>query len=56
MRQLLENLNAAVVLSGFTSLVLGVGVRWSWPVAAIVGGALIMAAGLYPYVRPVRKD
>jgi hypothetical protein len=55
MRPLLENLNALVVLAGFTSLVLGVAVRFSWPAAAIVAGLLIMAAGLYPYLRPMRK-
>lgn len=56
MQLLRENVNAAIVLGGFLSLEAGIALHWSGPVAAMVAGALIMAAGLYPYLRPMRKN
>ena len=45
------NLNTAVVLLGFVALECGVGFWGSWPLAAIIGGTLLMSAGLVPYWR-----
>lgn len=49
-RLLARNLNALLVLVGFVALETGVTRHWSGPIAAIVGGALLMAAGCWPYV------
>jgi hypothetical protein len=53
--RLREHLNLVVVLVGFAALEAGVGLRWSAPVAAIVGGTLLMIAGLVPYVGLLRR-
>lgn len=49
MQLLRENVNAAIVLGGFLSLEAGIALHWSGPVAAMVGGALLMMIGLVPY-------
>lgn len=48
---LAQNVNAVLVLVGFVAMETGIARQWSWPVAAIVGGGLLMAAGSWPYVR-----
>ena len=52
---LAQNINAALVLVGFVALETGISRLWSWPVAAIVGGSMLMAAGAWAYVVQQRK-
>lgn len=46
-----QNVNLLLVVGGFVSLEIGLALGWSGPVAAIVGGVLVMAAGVSPYVQ-----
>lgn len=56
-RELMRNLNAVLVLTGFVCLEAGIAVQWSGPVAAIVAGAVLMSIGSWPYVvRTLRKQ
>lgn len=54
MRLLLENVSGLLVLVGFVALEAGIAVHWSGPLAAIVGGPILMAVGAVPYVRRMR--
>lgn len=45
-----QNVNTAIVLVGFASLLTGIASLWSAAVAAIVGGTVLMAAGSWPYL------
>lgn len=50
-----RNINAVLVFGGFVAVVWGVAAQWSTPVASIVGGAVLMATGFWPYLRPKGK-
>lgn len=50
-----SNVNAVLVLGGFVAVVWGVAAEWSWPVASIVGGVVLMVTGFWPYLRPKGK-
>ena len=51
-----ENVNLVLVLVGFAALEAGVAMQWSRPIAAMVGGLVLMAGGAWPYlVRTLRK-
>jgi hypothetical protein len=49
---LVAQVNAAVFLVGYTALVAGVAARAGAPVAAIVGGGVLMLVAVWPYLRP----
>lgn len=55
MTLLSQNLNAVLVLAGFVALEAGIAAQWSGAVASIIGGAVVMLVGSWPYVRPMRK-
>lgn len=55
LREVAGNANAVLVLGGFVALEWGTAVQWSGAIAAIVGGAVLMAAGSWPYLTPKRK-
>lgn len=50
-----SNINAVLALSGFLAVEWGISAQWSTPLAAIVGGVLLMTAGVWPYVRSKGK-
>lgn len=50
-----ENLNALVVFVGFVALEGGVAAYWSAALAAMVGGAVLMLLGAWPYLRRVKR-
>ncbi len=50
-----RNINAVLVLAGFVAVLWGVAAQWSAPVASIVGGAVLMGTGFWPYLRPKGK-
>jgi hypothetical protein len=45
-----RNVNTVLVLGGFVALESGIARHWSGAIAAIVGGAILMVAGSWPYV------
>lgn len=49
------NINAVLALGGFVSVEWGILAQWSTPLAAIVGGVVLMSAGVWPYVRSKGK-
>ena len=55
MRPLAENVNLVVVLVGFAALEVGIAQQWSVPVAAMIGGGLVMVVGVWPYLRWSRR-
>ena len=55
MRPLAENANFLIVLAGFSALEVGIAQQWSVPVAAMIGGGVVMALGVWPYVRLPRR-
>lgn len=53
---LAANINALLALIGFVAVVTGVGLQFSWPIASIVAGVVLMGLGSWPYVvLPKRK-
>jgi ascorbate-specific PTS system EIIC-type component UlaA len=48
---MMENLHGLIVLVGFIALLVGLTLAVSGPVAAMVGGVLVMALGSWRYVR-----
>ncbi len=51
MNALSQNVNALIFMAGFVSLVAGLS-SYSWALAAVVAGGLLMLVGAAPYVRP----
>lgn len=55
LRLLLENVNAMIVLAGFVAFEWGIALHWSGAIAAMIGGAILMAVGTWPYLRPAPR-
>jgi len=51
----MQNVNLVLVLAGFVALEVGIVAQWSVAIAAMVGGSLLMVAGLWPYLTAHRK-